>query len=77
MIVHTLVNELLGNEIPMNNPNITPQAIEKISLIVSADIKELELQNMLQELDKLLWNRQQQYHRSQEFNEPASKVLHV
>lgn len=59
-IIHTLVNELVGNESPMNKPKMTPQQTQSISLIVSADFKELDLQNMLQELDKLLsWDRQQ------------------
>lgn len=41
-VIFSLVNELVGNEIPMNKPNMIPQHMETISLIVSADIKELE-----------------------------------
>lgn len=57
--IHTLVNELVGNEIPMNKPKMIPQHTESISLIVSADFKELDLQNMLQVLDKLLSRNRQ------------------
>lgn len=52
-VIHTLVNEPAGNEIPMNKPKMTPQHMETISLIVSAGFKQLELHNILQELKKL------------------------
>lgn len=62
-ISHTLVNELEGNEIPMINPKMIPQHTESISLIVSVDFKEFDLQNMVQELDKLLSCDRQQRHK--------------